>query len=210
MHSRPRLLRIGLLRRLSGGIRDGSVTAATQRIEEALSRAAQGDRSAFEVIVRVHQSMVFGMAYYFLHDASRAEDIGQEVFLRLYQNLRAIQSPVHLMLWLRKVTSRCCIDAVRKDPPEREMSMEESPEPAQAAGAADPLLSRRLQRLVASLPENARMVIILRYQEELELAEIAQILEIPINTVKSRLQRALETLREKLAAVLEMNSDATS
>jgi RNA polymerase sigma-70 factor (ECF subfamily) len=114
------------------------------------------------------------------------------------------------MLWLRKVTSRCCIDVVRKGPLDREISMEESPEPAQAAKAADPLLSRRLQRLVASLPENARMVIILRYQEELELTEIAQILEIPINTVKSRLQRALETLREKLAAVLEINSHETS
>jgi len=186
------------------------VTAATQRMEEALSRTAQGDRSAFEAIVREHQAMVFGMAYHFFHDASRAEDVSQEVFLRLYQNLRSIQSPVHLMLWLRKVTSRCCIDVVRKGPPDREISLEESLEPAQAARDADPLLSRRLQRLVASLPENARMVIILRYQEELELAEIAQILEIPINTVKSRLQRALETLREKLAAVLEINFHETS
>lgn len=186
------------------------MTAATQRMEDALPRAVQGDRSAFEAIVREHQAMVFGMAYHFLHDASRAEDIGQEVFFRLYQNLRAIQSPAHLMLWLRKVTSRCCIDAVRSHPPNREVSIEESPETAREAGAADPLLSRRLQKLVASLPENARMVIILRYQEELELAEIAEILEIPINTVKSRLQRSLETLREKLAAVLGMNSHETS
>jgi RNA polymerase sigma-70 factor (ECF subfamily) len=179
-------------------------------MEEALARAAQGERSAFEVIVREHQAMVFGIAYHFLHEGSRAEDVAQEVFLRLYQNLRAIKSPAHLMLWLRKVTSRCCIDAVRRDPPGRQMSLEESPEPAQAAAPTDPLLSRRLRRLVASLPENARMVVILRYQEELELAEIAEILEIPINTVKSRLQRSLETLREKLAAVLEMNSHGTS
>jgi RNA polymerase sigma-70 factor (ECF subfamily) len=179
-------------------------------MEEALAGAARGNRSAFEAIVCEHQAMVFGMAYHFLHDGSRAEDVAQEVFFRLYQNLRAIKSPVHLMLWLRKVTSRCCIDALRKDPPDRQIRLDESPEPAQAAGATDPLLSKRLRRLVASLPENARMVVILRYQEELELAEIAEILEIPINTVKSRLQRALATLREKLAAVLETNAHETS
>jgi len=186
------------------------VTAATQRMEDALARVARGDRSAFEVIVREHQAMVFGMAYYFLHDGSRAEDIAQEVFLRLYQNLASIVSPAHLVHWLRKVTSRCCIDATRKDPPDRQMSLEEAPEPAEARGVADHLLSQRLQRLVASLPGNARMVIILRYQEELELAEIAEILEVPINTVKSRLQRSLATLREKLAAVLEVEGHETS
>ena len=186
------------------------MTAATQRKEEALARAAQGDRSAFEAIVREHQAMVFAMAYHFLHDGARAEDVAQEVFLRLYQNLRSIKSPVHLMFWLRRVTSRCCIDAVRKDPPDRQVSWEESLEPAQAAGTADPLLSRRLRRLVASLPENSRMVVILRYQEELDLAEIAEILAIPINTVKSRLQRSLAILREKLAALLEINAHETS
>jgi len=186
------------------------VTAATQRKEAALARAAQGDPSAFGEIVREHQAMVFAIAYHFLHDASRAEDVAQDVFLRLYQNLRALQSSAHLMFWLRKVASRCCIDAVRKDPPDRQASLDESPEPAQAAGAADPLLSRRLRRLVASLPEDSRMVIILRYQEELELAEIAEILEIPINTVKSRLQRSLAVLREKLGALLERNAHETS
>ena len=61
----------------------------------------------------------------------------------------------------------------------------------------DPLLSRGLRRMVASLSEDARAVIILRYQEELDLADIAEILDIPVNTVKSRLQRSLEILREK-------------
>lgn len=186
------------------------MTAATQCMEEALARAARGDRSAFEAIVREHQAMVFGMAYHFLHDGARAEDIAQEVFFRLYRNLASLVSPAHLMHWLRKVTSRCCIDATRRDPPDRQMSLEEAPELAEASGEADHLLSQRLQRLVAALPENARMVIILRYQEELELAEIAEILDIPINTVKSRLQRSLATLREKLAAVLEVKGHETT
>ncbi len=184
--------------------------ASVQRMQEALPRAVRGDRSAFEAIVREHQGLVFGMAFHFLRDGARAEDVAQEVFFRLYQNLAAIKSPAHLMLWLRKVTSRRCIDVVRKEPLDRQTSLDDAPEVAEARGASDPLLSRRLRRLVAALPENARMVIILRYQEELDLAEIAEILEIPINTVKSRLQRSLAMLREKLSATLEVNAHEAS
>ena len=72
-----------------------------------------------------------------------------------------------------------------------------SPSLLRNSPATDPLLSRGLQRMVASLTDDARAVIILRYQEELELADIAEILDIPVNTVKSRLQRSLEMLREK-------------
>ncbi len=172
-------------------------------MEAALARCARGDLSAFEEMLREHQAMVFSMAYYFLRDRSAAEEIAQDVFLRLYRNLGGIKSPAHLMLWLRKVTSRRCIDEIRRNPVRPQVSLEDAPEPIDRRPPTDPLLSRRLQRLVASLPENARMVVILRYQEDLELAEIAEILEIPINTVKSRLQRSLAMLREKLDTVLE-------
>ncbi|MBZ5563379.1 MAG: sigma-70 family RNA polymerase sigma factor [Acidobacteriia bacterium] len=181
--------------------------AAIQRMEAALARWGRGESSAFVEIVREHQAMVFSMAYYFLHDRSVAEEIAQDVFLRLYRNLAGIKSPAHLMLWLRKVTSRRCIDEVRRNPARPQVSLEEAPEPFDPSPPSDPLLSRRLRRLVTSLPENARMVIILRFQEELELAEIAEILEIPINTVKSRLQRSLAMLREKLDTVLESAGD---
>ena len=72
------------------------------------------------------------------------------------------------------------------------------PEPAAEAPLPELAVKERLQRLVAALPERWRLVVILRYQEELELREIAEILEIPINTVKSSLQRSLALLREKL------------
>jgi RNA polymerase sigma-70 factor (ECF subfamily) len=174
-------------------------------MEGALARWAGGDPSAFADILREHQSMVFSIAYYFLHDRSVAEDVSQEVFLRLYQNLRSIESPVHLVLWLRRVTSRACIDQARRSAARPAVAIEDAPEPAETTPPSDPMLARRLRRIVASLPEKARMIIILRYQEELDLAEIAAILEIPLNTVKSRLQRAQEILREKLTASIGVN-----
>jgi RNA polymerase sigma-70 factor (ECF subfamily) len=175
-------------------------------MEGALARSARGDALAFGEMVREHQAMVFSMAYYFLHDRSAAEEVAQDVFLRLHRNLAGIKSPAHLMLWLRKVTTRRCIDEIRRNPARPQMSLEEAPEPADARPFTDPLLARRLRQLVASLPEKARMIVILRFQEELDLAEIAEILDIPINTVKSRLQRSLAMLREKLQAVMEITS----
>jgi RNA polymerase sigma-70 factor (ECF subfamily) len=175
-------------------------------MEKALARSAAGNHAAFGAIMHEYQAMVFSMAYYFLHDRSLAEETAQEVFLRLYQNLGAIKSPAHLMLWLRKVTNRRCIDQARRMPPLPLLALDEAPEPATSPGVSDPLLSERLRRMVASLPEDSRMVIILRYQEELDLAEIAEVLDIPINTVKSRLQRALAVLRDKVTSALEMRT----
>lgn len=181
-------------------------TATVERMEKALARSAAGNHAAFGAIMHEYQAMVFSMAYYFLHDRSLAEETAQEVFLRLYQNLGAIKSPAHLMLWLRKVTNRRCIDQARRMPPLPLLALDEAPEPATSPGVSDPLLSERLRRMVASLPEDSRMVIILRYQEELDLAEIAEVLDIPINTVKSRLQRALAVLRDKVTSALEMRT----
>ena len=172
----------------------------------ALARLAADDHAPFGDIVREYQAMVFSMAYYFLHDRSLAEETAQEVFLRLYQNLGRIKSPAHLMLWLRQVTNRWCIDQARRMPPLPPMALDEAPEPITNSPSSDPLLSERLRRMVASLPEDSRMVIVLRYQEELDLAEIAKTLEIPINTVKSRLQRALAVLRDKVTSALEITA----
>lgn len=172
-------------------------TVTLPQSEEALARFVRGDATAFADLVQEHQSMVFSIAYHFLHDRGRAEEVAQDVFLRLYRHIASIKSRDHLVFWLRKVTCRRSIDEVRKLPKAPPTSLEDVAEPVAESPEVDPLLSRGLQRMVASLSEDARAVIILRYQEELELADIAEILDIPVNTVKSRLQRSLEILREK-------------
>ena len=174
-------------------------TVTSQQGEEALARFMRGEAAAFADIVREHQSMVFSMAYHFLHDRGRAEEVAQDVFLRLYHHGDSIKSGDHLIFWLRKVTCRRAIDEIRKLPAVPPASLEDIAEPAEETHNPDPLLSEGLRRMVASLPNDARAVIILRFQEELDLAEIAEILDIPINTVKSRLQRSLEVLREKIS-----------
>ncbi len=142
--------------------------------------------------------MVFSLAYHFLQDAAAAEDVAQEVFVQLYRNFRSIQSPGHLRFWLRKVTVHRSLDELRRRPPQP-ISLEEVAEASTDPAPGDPWLSARLRRLVAALPPKPRMVVILRFQEDLELREIADTLEMPLNTVKSCLRRALAVLQAKLA-----------
>jgi RNA polymerase sigma-70 factor (ECF subfamily) len=168
------------------------------RLNLALARSVTGDAEAFADLVREHQGMVFSIAYHFLQDRSLAEDLAQEVFLELFQSLPRIQSPAHLTYWLRRVTANRCIDQGRKKHRRREMALEEAPEPAASASHADPLLSERLQQSLAALPEKQRRVVSMRFQEGLGPDEIADVLGMPVNTVKSTLHRSLADLRKGL------------
>lgn len=173
--------------------------AGTALSDEAWVRAARGDQTAFAEVVRVHQSRVFSLAYHFLRDRSLAEEVAQEVFLDLYRNMTAIKSATHLTFWLRKVATNRCIDYARRAKARPQVSLEEIKEPTAPIPRRDYLLSETLKRLVAALPETPRMVVILRYQEDLDPTEIAKLLNMSINTVKSHLRRSLSLLRDKLS-----------
>ncbi|MGH9444463.1 MAG: RNA polymerase sigma factor [Terriglobia bacterium] len=167
-----------------------------------LDRFAQGEPAAFAQIVREHQGMVFSLALHFLKEPSLSEDLAQEVFLQLYQNRAAIKSAAHLRFWLRKVACHRSMDCARRSGPRRTISLEDAPEPVAAQPAGDLLLDDRLWRLVGTLPEKSRMALILRYQEDLTYQEIAEVMEMPLNTVKTSLERGLALLREKLTRSL--------
>jgi len=155
----------------------------------------------FAALVHRHQSMVYSIALHFLADRSAAEEVAQDVFLQLHATLPALKSHDHIIFWLRKVTAHRCIDCRRRSRP-AQISLDEAPEPAAPSRPSDPFLRRKLGQLIATLPENARLVVILRYQEDLAPDDIAEILGMPIATVKSHIQRSLAMLREKATRVL--------
>jgi RNA polymerase sigma-70 factor (ECF subfamily) len=176
--------------------------ATEAQLSDMLARSALGDQLAFAEIVHQHQGMVFSLACHFLRDRWLAEELAQEVFLNLHQNLSAIKSPAHLTFWLRKVTSHRCIDQARRQKVRPQVSLDDVPEPVADTSEGDFMLSDMLRRVVDTLPEKARMVVVLRYQEDLEPAEISKVLDMPVNTVKSHLRRSLSMLRDKLSRQL--------
>ena len=166
-----------------------------QQQPRAVSSAAP---PAFATIVREHEAMVFSIGWHFLRNRAVAEELAQDVFLQLHKNLGSIESAAHLTNWLRRVMTQRCIDYVRRARIRPSIGLDEAPEPRVAAVEHDPLLTVMLDRQIARLPERSRMIVVLRFQEEMEPGEIAEALGIPVGTVKSNLHRALALLRARM------------
>jgi RNA polymerase sigma-70 factor (ECF subfamily) len=171
--------------------------------DNSLSRAIAGESAAFTVLVRNHQRSVYSLALRMLSDRHKAQDLAQDVFLQLHRSLAAIESDAHLSFWLRKVTINRAIDRLRREPKYESVPLEENLNLVSDAHDRDPLLQRRLRELVGRLLPAPRAVMLLRYQEDLDPMEIARILDMPPNTVKSHLKRSLATLREQVTAFME-------
>lgn len=171
----------------------------TEAIEfpTALKRAQGGDQDAFAELVEQHEAMVYSLGYHFFSDRGRAEETAQDVFLQLYRNLGTIESESHLLFWLRQVTTRRCIDQIRRFRM-KAVRLEDAGELRAADRHTDFLRDRKLRELIAELPDLQRAVVTLRYQEDLDPSEICRIVDMPVNTVKSHLHRALQALRRKL------------
>jgi RNA polymerase sigma-70 factor, ECF subfamily len=165
------------------------------------------DDLRFRGLMLDHQSMVFSIALRILGDRSAAEEAAQDVFLELHGKLQELESDEHVVHWLRRVTVHRAIDLLRRRArrPEVQMDWNELPEISdQTAGAAtddDEPFGVQVQQLVRSLPAVPRTVLVLRYQEEMSPDEISSVLDMPVATVKSHLQRSLRLLREKAVRV---------
>jgi len=127
--------------------------------------------------------------------------LAQDVFLQLHATLPTLKSEEHVKFWLRKVTAHRCID-YRRRRRLPQISLDDAPEPSAPMHSSDPFLERRLRQFVATLAEKPRMVVILRYQEDMSPDDIATVLAMPLATVKSHLQRSLAMLREKVTRTI--------
>ncbi len=170
--------------------------STADRDQRLLESARQGDLDAFEALVRRHQRKVYSVAIHGVGDPMLAEEIAQDVFLALHGSLARIESAAHLAAWLRRITSHRVIDTLRARRPTR--SLEEIREPHTRTIDADPLAERLVHRALARLAPRARLVVMLRYMDDLAPTEIAQTLDMSLNTVKSHLRRGLLVLRTRL------------
>lgn len=155
------------------------------------------DCEQFEQAVRQHQRMVYNLALHALRERTLAEDLTQEVFLALLQHGDGITSAEHLTHWLRRVAARRCVDQIRRQRWRRHLPLDETR--VEAGGDnRDPLETRRLERLLHALPARTRVALVLRYQEEIEPAEIGHLLGMPEAAVRKTLRHALTTLKLRL------------
>ena len=157
--------------------------------------AKRQPKERFERWVHEHQTMVFSIALRITREAATAEDVAQEVFMKLYLNA-TITDDAHATAWLRRTTVHRSIDVVRRIRLRSEEKLDHDPQ-AKLAGC-DPIFANTRDRLMACLSPEARSVLVLRYQEDLDPADIALLLSMPITTVKSYLKRSLAFFRSQL------------
>jgi RNA polymerase sigma-70 factor (ECF subfamily) len=173
--------------------------AAVDRAEgadEDLDAAQAGDAAGFVRIVRAQQARVFSIALRLTGRRDVAEELAQDTFLQLHGALARIESAEHLRRWLYRAVTHRSIDRLRSLARQPVLVAEDvAVEPAAYELQPDPLLHGQLRELLLQLPAMARAVLVLRYQEDLDPADIARALDLSINTVKSHLRRSLDWLR---------------
>jgi RNA polymerase sigma-70 factor (ECF subfamily) len=174
--------------------------------DERLARARAGDAAAFAEVVRRHQAMVFSLALRVVNNRALAEELAQDVFLQLHRNLANLESGAHVTHWLRRVVAHRAIDVARQHARRPQASLSDVTEPAVPSVERDPFMLRRLRTLIAALPAAPRAVLTLRFQEDMDPSEIARVLEMPLNTVKSHLRRGLAVLRDRAQDLVESRS----
>lgn len=166
--------------------------------DEAIIQLVQAGQAqeAFERLVPAYRRRVFGLAFSILRDRAAAEDLAQEVFVKLWQALPRYDGRAQLSTWIYAITRNAAISALRAR--RREVSLSDPAVMEEAEGVAasgdatadDAALRRRIE----ALPERQRMAVTLYYLDERPVEEVAEMMGLPANTVKTHLHRARASL----------------
>jgi RNA polymerase sigma-70 factor (ECF subfamily) len=188
---------------VNGGLRESADS-------DLVARAAAGDGTAFHALVERHRSMVYRLAYQFAGNHHDAEDIAQDVFLKVYRSLDRFRYDAQLTSWLYRIVMNACIDHRRRQSPagwapfteDAELRMANTPEegPGPEDQAYGGQLGDVLEAEITRLPPGQRLVFTMRHHEGLKLSEIADALGLAEGTVKRQLHAAVHRLRAALTS----------
>ena len=182
-------------------------SVSTDAIDTLIQRCLGGDQGAWEDIVRQHRRKVFNIAYKFTGRHDEAEDLTQDIFLKIFKSLDTFDRRANFQTWLISVSRNLCIDHYRSVRKERETIDRgvDASELAPAAPEPGPIaaLEQRdrvvlLRQALAALPETLRTAVLLRDIQELSYQEIADKLRLPEGTVKSRINRGRTELARQI------------
>ncbi len=163
-----------------------------------LERCRQGDDLAWEALVRQYQGRVFGVALHFLREREEARDAAQEIFIKVYAGLASLRDGQAFLPWLLRLARNSCIDRLRRreaHTPAFAVALEDAPEipspdPSPEEASLRDARQILLYRALGQLSTKNREMILLKDTQELKLEEIAELLSLPLGTVKSRTHRA--------------------
>jgi RNA polymerase sigma-70 factor (ECF subfamily) len=199
----------------SGAVRSTTSDLAGFADERLVDETLAGDRDAFGALVLRHQRGLVNYIFRLVGSRDVATDLSQEVFLKVFVSLDSFDPRYRFTTWLYRIASNSAIDHLRRRQP-RTLSLSQPASGDEGSAAptiagTDPSpddvlrgreLSARIGRAIEELPTGYRQLILLRHSQNCRYDEIARITRLPLGTVKNRIFRAREILRERLADVL--------
>lgn len=166
---------------------------------ELTRRAQGGDSEAFRTLVERHRDRAFTLALRIVRSRDDAEEVAQDAFVRAWRALPGFRGEARFGTWLHSIVARRAFDraATLKQRRGRESSLDDAPEPvARPAGDAEAARrSRRLEALMSELSDAQRAAVTLYYHEDQSVERVAEVMRLPVNTVKTHLSRARAVLR---------------
>ena len=172
-----------------------------------IEKARTGDKEAFRRLVEEHQDRLFGLVFSMVHERQQAEDLTQEIFVKAYFALESFKGQSGFYTWLYRIASNHCLDFLRKRRPDQ-ISIDRPFSDDSEATFADRLESPSSEQpeaaleapseaaaLLSALDPDQRLILSLRELEGHSYEELAEMLHCPVNTIKSRLNRAREALK---------------
>lgn len=168
-----------------------------------IARARGGDSAAFGELVEQYRDSVYRLAYRMCGNAHDADEAAQEAFVAAWRGLPNFRGDAKFSTWLYRLTTNASIDLMRRENRHRAVAEDEMPEIEDRADSPQQQVERTeqqeaVQQALASLSEDYREILLLRYMQELDYTEIAEVLRLPAGTVKSRLNRAKAALKSAL------------
>ncbi len=196
----------------AAGIRLRSGSGGTVQSDTlVIARARRGEEAAFAELLRRYRAPIFNLCLRMLKNRDDAEDVAQDVFIKVFSMLERYDERYAFRSWLFKIAANQCIDFIRKnrvkllrlDEPvqykgeeiERQLP-DNGPAPDQELESSE--IGKILREITDELPPHYRAMIVLRHQEQLSYEEIARLMELPLGTVKARIHRARAMMKEKL------------
>lgn len=156
---------------------------------ELVSRFQGGEEGAFVILMERHERRVYNLAYRMLGGPEDAHDATQDAFLSCFRHLPSFRGDAAFSTWLHRIAVNACYDLVRRRKPALSLEDDLVESPASGDHADQAVASADVQRALLQIPADFRVVLILHELQDLHLDEIAEALEIPVGTVKSRLHR---------------------
>lgn len=169
------------------------------KLERLVKKAQKGNDKAYLMLFQQYEADIYRMAYVYVKNKEDALDLVQEVAYQSFKKIRTLENPEYFKTWLMKITMNCALNLINKN--KKVIPLNVDFEVLTGSEDKDIALSLSLHKLIDTLKEDEKSVILLKYYDDRTLKDISEILDIPLGTAKSVLYRALAKLRQNVKEV---------